>query len=192
MKKMLCMVLALAFLFALSGMAFAADMGVQVIPGPEAETEPLDLDDLKINTEVEIEGWGILTATECTFVDRLGKLDKDGWRDGQYSSGAEAEYLLLRMDVVNTTLKAKNYLADVTVEVVYDDLYEFSGWFYQYDYDKYEDRVIPSDCIFAIDPMYAGHYVFGCTLPNAVVEGSRPLAMIITIDGNEITYNVRK
>ena len=45
---------------------------------------------------------------------------------------------------------------------------------------------------FEIDPMYSGHYVFGCTLPNAVVNSEKPLRMVITIDGNELTYNIRK
>lgn len=46
--------------------------------------------------------------------------------------------------------------------------------------------------MFAAGPMYTGHYAFGCTLPNAVVNSKKPLRMVITIDGNELTYNIRK
>lgn len=45
---------------------------------------------------------------------------------------------------------------------------------------------------FEINPLYQGHYLFGCTLPNAVINGSGPLRMVITLDGNEITYNIRE
>ena len=37
-----------------------------------------------------------------------------------------------------------------------------------------------------------GHYAFGCTLPNSVVKSKKPLSMVININGNEITYNIRK
>ena len=41
--------------------------------------------------------------------------------------------------------------------------------------------------------METGNYVLGCTLPNYVVDDAKsPLSMVITIDGNEITYNIRK
>ena len=46
--------------------------------------------------------------------------------------------------------------------------------------------------VFNIQPMYEGHYLFGCKLPNAVVNGSEPLSMKITMDGNEFTYHMRK
>ena len=42
-----------------------------------------------------------------------------------------------------------------------------------------------------IDMVYTGHYVFGCTLPTAVVNGSEPLSMVIDLGGNELTYNIR-
>ena len=114
------------------------------------------------------------------------------------------------MDILNTTTKSMNYLADCTVTVIFDDTYEFAGWCYQQNYnnatykDIYrggveEDKgkqnvnwVIDEADNFVIDPMYKGHYVFGCTIPNASVESKAPLKMIITIDGNEITYNIRK
>ena len=40
--------------------------------------------------------------------------------------------------------------------------------------------------------MYTGIFVFGCTLPNSVVESKAPLRIEINLGGNELTYNIRK
>ena len=53
-------------------------------------------------------------------------------------------------------------------------------------------QAINSEKNFVIEPMYPKRYAFGCTLPNAVVSSKKPLRMEITIDGNEITYNIRR
>jgi len=199
MKRVLAMLL--VFLMLLTTSAMAAGMGVQIIGGPEVETEPVSLDDVKLDVEVEIDGYGIITPTGFSFADMLRtymKGDSYNWKD--FSSGAEAEYALFNVDILNTTLKNKEYLASCEVKVIYDDVYEYAGWAYQYNWNN-ADRgsnmspktspIQPEDN-FAIDPMYEGHYLFGCTLPNAVVNSKAPLKMIITIDGNEITYNIRK
>lgn len=209
MKKILSMLLVLSMLLGCS--VAMAEMGVQVIGGPETETEPVSLDDLKLNVEAEIDGYGILCATDFAYKDRLGY-----YRSGRsdiynaddfYLSGTEADYALLRIDITNTSTKPRDFLASCEVKVVYDDVYEYGGWCYQYNYNNKtynssysgEDSqkqntnwVINAADQYAIDPMYQGHYVFGCTLPNAVVNSKKPLRMVITIDGNEITYNIRK
>ena len=61
MKKILSMILVLSMLLSCS--VAIAEMGVQVIGGPETEAEPVSLDDLKLNVDAEIENWGIVTAT---------------------------------------------------------------------------------------------------------------------------------
>lgn len=209
MKKILSMILALMMLLTASA-ALAEGMGVQVIGGPETETEPVSLDDFKLGAETEIDGWGILSAD--TFIIEEGfcvyKQGRDNYCD-EYRAGNDAEFAIFYMNIVNTTTKEKNYLSDCAVKVVYDDLYEYGGWFYQLNYDNdtwkrtdepwttYSGKQnfmygINEADVFSIKPMYEGHYVFGCTLPNAVIEGKAPLKMIITIDGNEITYNIRK
>lgn len=194
MKRLLSLILALVMVLSLPGLAFAADVGVQQIGGgEEEETEPVSLDDLKINQEVEIEGWGILTLTSFEFANRFDYFDKEFRTYAcEYDSGNEADYALLRMDITNTTKKDKDYLTEVEVKVIYDDDYEFKGWCYQYDFDRSVNRVLHKDNQFVIEPLYQGHYLFGCTLPNAVVNGKKPLQMIITIDGNELIYNIRK
>ena len=209
MKKILSMLLVLSMLL---GCSVAMAMEVQVIGGPDTETEPVSLDDIQLNAEADIEGYGTLFPTEFAFADWLGyykagKTEVD-WYNFQYQSGQDAEYAILRMDITNTSTKPRDFLTNCEVKMVYDDLYEYAGWFYQVNYNNatYNDNgrfgvdskqqnyrwAINAADNFAIDPMYQGHYIFGCTVPNAVVNGKKPLRLVITIDGNEITYNVRK
>ena len=215
MKKILSMLLVLMMLLTASA-ALADGMGVQVIGGPETETEPVSLDDVIIGTGVEIPGYGIITPTDFRFKDILTQYQAGRGSDNPYyygsnfESGEEAEYAVLSMDILNTTTKTHQYIGNCSVIVVYDDTYEYGGWCYQRNYNNKTNNNIYSggvkeDCgkqntnwvidpadNFEIDPMYAGHYVFGCTLPNAVVNSKKPLRLVITIDGNELTYNIRK
>ena len=210
MKRIVSLVLCL--MMVLASTALAEDMGVQIIGGPAVETEPVSLDDLKLNMDAEIEGWGILTLTGYEVQDGMGYY-RSGKNypvdDGDYNwSGQEAEYVVLYADILNTALAAKDYMENVSVKAVFDDVYEYGGWSFQRNYNnstsQYEYRLdadksrqnvrwkINKADQFAIGPMYEGHYIYGCTLPNAVINSKRPLKMIITIDGNEITYNIRK
>jgi len=216
MKKILSMLLVLSMLLTASA-ALAEGMGVQVIGGPETETEPVSLDDIKLNASAEIEGYATITPTSFAFVDLLGtyRAGKTAPRysngyDSEsewYKSGAEAEYAVLKIDFLNTAMTPKDFLSQYEVKVVFDDKYEYAGWGYQYNYNNSTEKhsnfgqssgcqntewVINKADNFAIDPMYEGHYCFGCTLPNAVVNSKLPLRIVITIDGNEITYNIRK
>lgn len=132
-----------------------------------------------------------------------------GWAD----SGDGYQFLWLRTDVTNTNSEIENLTPVITVKVVYADEYEFGGWIRQIDYSKisrnYSDGcvtrygyekdqhpaqiVMHPDKVEAVGPMQTGNYVFGCTLPNYVItDEETPLRMIIIIDGNEITYNIRK
>jgi len=188
MKRMIAMVLACLLLTAGGALA---EMGVQMIGGPVIEAEQASLDDMQIGAVAEIEGYGLLEITKCERLDVLPAFNAVGSHK-QYDSGKEAEYAVVRMDITNTALNEKDYLAQCEVKVVFDEVYEYAGWSYQVDYDKSEERVLYEDDFFPIGPLYEGHFVFGCTLPNAVVESDAPLQMIITMDGHEITYNIRK
>ncbi len=195
MKKILSVLFVLLMVLSASG-TLAAEMGVQVIGGPEAESAPVSLDDLKLDTPAEIEGWGTVTL-KAYEVNNILYHYSEGYYvpfgDGcKFKSGAEAEYAVLYVDILNMQLKDKDYLEDVSVKAIYDDLYEYAGWVYQLNFDYYEDYLMHEADQFAIKPMYTGHYAFGATLPNAIINGEAPLKMIITIDGNEITYNIRK
>lgn len=209
MKRIISILFVLSML--LGSSAAMAEMGVQIIGGPVTEVEPVSLDDFKLGVEVEIEGYGILNATEFAYKDRLGyyrsgRKDVYG-SDDFYLSGNEADYALLRIDITNTSPKSHDFLSSCEVKVVYDDVYEYAGWCHQYNYNNKaysssrsgEDSnkqntnwVINASDHFAIDPMYQGHFAFGCTLPNAVINSKKPLRMVIVIDGIEITYHIRK
>lgn len=208
MKKILSMLLVLSMLLGFS--VAVAEMGVQIIGGPDVETEPVSLDDLKLNASVVIDDYAEVLLTAFTYDDvafRYASGNNRGNQFTKYDSGADAEYAILRVDLTNLSTSAHNFLQQCEVKVVYDDKYEYQGWAYQYNYDNgkeggyvnskwYEanplEWTIHQDDNFAIDPMYQGHYCFGCTLPNAVVNSKSPMRMIITIDGNELTYNIRK
>lgn len=208
MKKVLSVLLTLSLLLGCSA-ALAEGMGVQVIGGPAAETEPVSLDNIKLNADVEIDGYAILNPTEFQFAEKLGYYQSgfsyiiNPYND-YYESGADADYAILRMDITNVNAVSRNFLSSCEVKVIYDDTYEYGGWLYQSNYNNdasnYGDDagkqnirwVIDNADIFSIDPMYQGHYVFGCTLPNSVVNSKKPLRMVIMLDGNEITYNIRK
>ncbi len=201
MKNWLAGLLVLAMLATMAMPALAADMGVQIIGGPEEEeTEPVSMDDIKIDAKIEIPGYGNLTPTSFEYLDKMTVYYAgDPYYGETFSSGAEAEYALLKMDILNTTTADRNYISSCEVKVIYDEDFEYQGWCYQYDWNKSNgdskksaNQPINSADVFPIEPMYMGHYCFGCTLPNAVVEGTAPLSLVINIDGNELTYNVRK
>ena len=217
MKRLVVLILVGTML--LTSVVYAADMGVQIISGPEDEetNEPVSLDDLKLDKEVEIDGYGIIKATEYKEEDVLYSYRQGYNSNGAlaYKSGETADYVILKMDITNTSVKPKDFLEKATVVVVFDEKYEYQGFTRQFNYDNvYADELYlngnyswdteagvaldpknvfidPAD-IFSIEPMYEGYYLFGCTLPNKVVKGTEPLSMKITLDGNEITYNIRK
>lgn len=211
MKKILSMLLVLSMLLGCS--VAMAEMGVQVIGGPDVDSEPVSLDDVKLNTKVTIDGYGELTLTQFTYENRLLSYEAGSSINAMgYDSGADADFAILRADITNIAVTARDFLANCEVKCVFDDVYEYQGWVYQYNYDNktgeysysrfsngdcvgYTDAqtfVIAKDDNFAINPMYTGHYCFGCTLPNAVVNSKKPLRIVIMMDGNEITYNIRK
>lgn len=214
MKKILSMLLILS-MFLTASAATAEGMGVQVIGGPAAETESVSLDDFKLNSDVAIEGYGIICGTSFEIADRLGYYRQgknepywlNYYRDDFYQSGPEADYVIVRMDITNTMLGSHDFLASTEVKAVYDEKYEYAGWAYQSNYgneiaktdahgadsEKQNLRWVVNEADqFPVEPMYTGHYVFGCTLPNSIINRKESLKLIITIDGNEITYNIRK
>lgn len=124
------------------------------------------------------------------------------WRE----SGTNAEFVWLKLDVTNIQKTSVPFMKEITVKAVYADEYEFAGWVRQINYDyngicyRYgvDTRgggtvVLNPDNEEAIDMMYTGTYVIGCTLPNSVFEDeSSPLRIEISMGGNELTYNIRK
>jgi len=180
--------------------ASAADLGVQIINGPDDEAaEPTELDDMKLNEPVEIPGFGSVTIVDVGFVDSItyNRREWNEWGSGfapqpKFESGLDAEYFLLRLDVLNATAKPVDYMKDLSVTVTYKEVYIYTGFVYQYNYDQSKD-IVKSVGTNAIGMFYIGHYAIGCTLPNTVVtDKASPLKIVIQLGEHEITYNIRK
>ncbi|MBR6901042.1 MAG: hypothetical protein IKN30_03150 [Synergistaceae bacterium] len=128
---------------------------------------------------------------DCTFED----------------SGTDAEFAWLKVDVTNLQKQEVNLIRETKIKVIYDDEYEYDGWIRQFNYNYSKSEVYSKNkeagvigwpvCLspadeMAIQPMYKGHYAFGCTLPNFVVEDKdSPLRMEITMGENKLIYNIR-
>ncbi len=124
-----------------------------------------------------------------------------------HTSGNESDFAWLKVDVTNLQKQEASFIKDIVIKVIYDDEYDYDGWVRQFNYDYSKSEVYSRNkevgvigwpvCLSPIDempiqPMYKGHYVFGCTLPNAVVEDKgSPLRMEITMGDNKLIYNIR-
>ena len=121
-------------------------------------------------------------------------------------SGDEADFAWLKADIINLQKTEATFMKDISVKVIYDDEYEYEGWIRQFNYDLSKSEIYRYQskttigwpvCLSPVDempikPMYKGHYAFGCTLPNFVIEDkSAPLRMVITMDDHKLTYNIR-
>lgn len=194
-------ILILCLLFVAAMFVFADDAAVI----PEVDITPASMDNMKIGETITVDGLGRLTFAFADYVDYIHSYKKDKTHISRYdndclSSGSDAEYYVIYADIINTSLDKKNYLSDYSVTATYDDVYQFTGWAHQLDwnntYQHFDDgysRVayIHDDNQFEIEPMYAGHYVFGVALPNAVVDGEEPLSIMIRIEDDCFTYNIR-
>lgn len=242
MKKILSMILVLSLLLGCS-MAFAEDLGVQVIGGPNATQETVSLDNLKTGMSYRIEGYAIFKPIDFYYVDFFGQYNSGAngdkttggsskqnvvyinsdkyyylknarWKD----SGTSADFAIFSADIVNLQKGEAAFLKDASVKVIFDDEYEFAGWVRQTNYDYYtqvyayygdyhvghdgshggenvhfENALMLSPSEEETVPMmYTGHYFFGCTLPNEVINSNAPLRMEINLGGNELTYVIRK
>ncbi len=198
MKKIFSVLLVLS-LFLGSSVA-AAEMGKQAIDGSDAVIEPICLDDTALGISIPIQGSGELTAASFSVADAFKQYGRQSNMVSKtFMSGLEAEYILLKINILNTTTQSVDFLDAVEVRAVSADLYEYSGWAFQYNWDRdngdlsYSANIVLSnDDRFDIKPMYVGHYVIGCKLPNAVVNAETPLRLEFTINGNLIIYNIRK
>lgn len=124
------------------------------------------------------------------------------WQD----SGLNADFMWLKMDVTNLQMNPVAFMENASVKVVYADEYEFAGWVRQINYDYNTNCyrygadtngggtvVINPGNEEPIDMMYTGTYVFGCTLPNSVIEDKgASLRVEIKLGENDLTYHIRK
>jgi hypothetical protein len=180
----------ITILFLCASMAHAADLGVL-----EAEpAQTANLGDMKLNVPVDVPGFGEITITNFEWQDTF-YVESGGWGESGYDtsfvSGVEAEYASLRVDILNMLTQPVDYTKEAKVTVTYNENYALSGWVYQYNLDATQS--VKSKVTKAIDPYYVGHYKFGSTLPNAIVNDEKsPLKMTINIGDVEMIYNIRK
>lgn len=202
MKKIFCWV-TIVFL-AMAGTAWAeADWLLDPVDAGSA------VDNLEIGKTATADGFCSLTVTEFSFQDRLGYYQAGsksvGSSEDYYLSGDEAEYAVLKADIANAGTEGRDFLSGSEVRMYYG-VSTYGGWAYQQNPDNGTSAdisfgvdsgmqnvnwVINSTDNYAVEPDQVGHYVFGCTLPNEVVDDDGELRMVITIDGNEFTYYVR-
>ena len=108
MKKTL---VSLLMVIAITLSCYAADnsMGIQMIGGPGVDTTPVSLDNMKVGETVTIDGYGRITITEVGTIDIIdyyqqGKRnidDRGNDNRRRENSGAEAEFYIVKMDIVN-------------------------------------------------------------------------------------------
>ena len=123
------------------------------------------------------------------------------------NSGEEADFAWLKVNITNLQKTSVHFMQEIKVKVIYDDEYEYDGWVRQFNYDYANFELYSYNrnagvigwpvCLSPVDEMpikqlYEGHYAFGCTLPNFIVEDRKsPLRMVIKIGEHELTYNIR-
>ncbi len=153
--------------------------------------------------------WQVYSYSDSSFDWYANRFNDASWQE----SGSNAQFFWLRMDVTNRQKKVVDFIEEAVVKVIYQDDYEFTGWVRQIDNDMiskgisdngvsrlngdkadYPNAIVLNpDKTHAIDMMYTGHFVFGCTVPNAVAEDKKSsLRMEITLGGNELTYYINR
>lgn len=190
MKKLVCLLFVLMLLCVTS--AFAE--GVQLIdaPQPAVEQEPVDMDNIKLGREIPIEGYGVITPLTCEWKDEI-KWDRPGYYYDTWQSGAEAEYIVLTMEILNTQYAECNFVQNCEVTGAFGDGYVFGGWHRQHISSVDERLKGNATDSFAIAPLYKGKYAFILTLPNFVKDSTEPLSITVKMNDDIVmTYLVRK
>lgn len=193
MKKVFTWMLAL-LIMGCSMIALAEDTGIQIIGGKDEPAETVNLDNMKVGETAKIEGFGDVTITEADWYNNIENVSYDNYRQPTWKSGSEADYLYLKIRILNTQKKAQNYL-NMFGDVVCDfgDGYQFGGWIRQRQNDTDDGELyVSSSDGYDISPLYAGQYGVIVTLPNSVVNSKEPLSVTFKIGENEFTYHHRK
>lgn len=178
MKKLAAVMLVVAAVLSVS-CAFADD------------GEKMIVDDVNLDKEYKIKRYAAVKFDEVGFTDSVIGINTTSF-NYSVDSGTEADFVYIRFDMRNLAKKAANLLRTMTVKVIYDDEYEYYGFAVQYDYERSTKFYARYDMP-PIASLYTGHFGLFCAVPNAVVADTEsPLRMIITINGHEFTYNIRK
>jgi len=193
MKKYVFLLLTMCLL--LTVVTFAEASGIQLIQTGAAAGSVETLDDIAVSGSYVIDDYARIRPQSFSFVDGYTQYQKDQARkDGKttaVNSGVYADYAYLLVDFVNLKKVPVDFTADAHVAVVYNEDYVFSGWVRQLNYDISNSVLLDPMNIAPIDMLHGGHYIFGCKLPTAVIEGTEPLKMVINLGKHELTYYIR-
>lgn len=137
---------------------------------------------LQLGQVVHLDGIGDITPLRCEFYDIL--------YEGNHAvkTAGNEQFVLLELDILNTNRTTRGYLVGTEVTAVYDVGYVYQGEAHQMQEGK---SIMYRESEVLLDPMYNSSYAFACKLPNAVVNGTGPLQLILTLDGVQLTYQVR-
>lgn len=203
MKKFLAILVAL--LLVVCSTAFAENAGVVIIPSEDESTAPVSLDDMQIDVPAEVPNYGTLTCLSAGFSDTYDYFNDNDWYDRVSAetkqSGVEADFVMLKLDILNTSTNAINYTEEISnIIITYKDKYQYVGYINQFNYDcvgyNKEDPTTVSrknGVTCSVDPLYEGHYIILCYVPNAIVnDGKGELKISFSFGENQIIYYVRK
>lgn len=186
MKKAIALSLVLLLILSISS-AFAADVGVLIIQGDQEDDVSDLLNDMQLTVPVSLPGYATVKITSCEFVGEINR------RNSYATSGIEAEFVYLRLDILNNTRKPIDFSKQLSTQVIYRDDYIFEGIISFYDYDYSQNQAYFDGDSAEIGILYEGHYGIRCLLPNAIVNDKiGPLKMVIKLGGHEMAYNIRK
>ncbi|MBQ8110548.1 MAG: SH3 domain-containing protein [Clostridia bacterium] len=196
-------------------LAFVLALGLTVA-GASAEnwfftsTQGQSYDDVQIGVAVSMGQKGSATVTGFSFKDQIGFYQAGAHSVGSaqdyYLSGSDADFAVLKMDITNGEGTQVDYLANCKVQVS-DGTNTYGGWAFQqnpdnasamdisYGFDsgvQNQNWVINAADNHAIAPAAQGHYMFGCTLPNAVVNATGLLKMTVTVRDSSFVYYIRR
>lgn len=175
-----------------------------------ASTEKQQYDDVQIGQIFSIDMFGEVTITDCTFISEIGYYQAGnqtvGSSDDYYRSGEEAQFAVLSVDIVDTQPVEYDYLQSYEVRA-FDGKNTYGGWAFQKNFNnsivddisygvdsglQNTNWVINAADNYAIQPSDTGHYVFGCTLPNTVINGRGQLKLSFSIENYEFVYYLRQ
>ncbi len=137
---------------------------------------------LQLGQTLHLDGIGDITPLSCTYYDRLYS---SKWA---HKAAKNEQYILLELDILNTNRQARGYLLGAEITAIYDGYYTYQGEVQQLQ-DTDTNGCNATEI--KLDPLYNSSYAFACKLPNAVINGDGPLTLVLTLDGIQLTYDVR-
>lgn len=168
---------------------------------------------LRIGKPCTVDGFGIVTAAVFGSADRIGVYEqgKTGTAEEDftacYDSGANARYMILKVDIENNTDQEMDYLQVPDVLIERGDGYRYRGWSGQYNYangcssvtfvneadagKQNENCVIDPADHFVIQPGETGHFCFVCTVPEELYRMNTILNMKIRIGEKKFTFRIQ-